>query len=238
MLQNIGDTLRGRGWLAILLLGLLILVFALGGAYGIVDLSFGTPSYALKVNGEEVPANLVQNAWQEQQSKYQQQLKTEIPPAMRTRLQEQLLDQYVRETLVRQRATERGFRVDDRAVATAYERESAFQVGGKFDAMAAKGMLAQIGMTPVSYEKQLRNSLQVGQLEQSLQIGDFMTETEVARAFALENEQREVRYALLPLAGFAAAVKVDDARAKAWYDAHVEDYQTADSVRLQYAELN
>src|SRR5882762_348534 len=114
MLQNIGDTLKGQRWLAFLLLGLLILVFALWGAYGIVDLSFGTPSYALKVNGEEVPANQVQNAWQEQQ-----QLKADIPPAMRTKLQEQLLDQYVRETLVRQRATERGFRVDDQAVATA-----------------------------------------------------------------------------------------------------------------------
>src|SRR5712671_3291288 len=120
MLQNIGDTLKGQRWLAFLLLGLLILVFALWGAYGIVDLSFGTPSYALKVNGEEVPANQVQNAWQEQQSKYQ----------------EQLLDQYVRETLVRQRATERGFRVDDQAVVMAYQRESAFQVGGKFDATA------------------------------------------------------------------------------------------------------
>src|SRR5258706_3801020 len=237
MLQNIGDTLKGQGWLAILLLGLLILVFALWGAYGIVDLSFGTPSYGLKVNGEEVPGTLLQNAWQEQQSKYQQQLKADMPPAMRARLHDQLLDQYVRKTLVRQRATERGFRVNDEAVAAAYQHETAFQVGGKFDAMAARGMLAQIGMTPAGYEKQLRNSLQVGQLEQSLQIGDFMTNTEMARAFALENEQREVRYALLPLAGFAAAVKVDDARAQAWYDAHVEDYQTPDSVRLQYAEL-
>ncbi|HLQ12690.1 MAG TPA: SurA N-terminal domain-containing protein [Steroidobacteraceae bacterium] len=237
MLQNIGDTLKGQRWLAFLLLGLLILVFALWGAYGIVDLSFGTPSYALKVNGEEVPANQVQNAWQEQQSKYQQQLKADIPPAMRTKLQEQLLDQYVRETLVRQRATERGFRVDDQAVVMAYQRESAFQVGGKFDATAAKGMLAQIGMTPAGYEKQLRNSLQVGQLEQSLQIGDFMTQAEIARAFALENEQREVRYAILPLASYSAAVKIDDARAKAWYEAHAEDYLTPESVHLQYAEL-
>ena len=237
MLQNIGDTLKGQRWLAFLLLGLLILVFALWGAYGIVDLSFGTPSYALKVNGEEVPANQVQNAWQEQQSKYQQQLKADMPAAMRAKLQGQLLDQYVRETLVRQRATERGFRVDDQAVATAYKRESAFQVGGKFDAMAAKGMLAQIGMTPMGYEKQLRNSLQVGQLEQSLQIGDFMTQAEIARAFALENEQREVRYAILPLAGYSAAVKVDEARVKAWYEAHAEDYLTPESVRLQYAEL-
>src|SRR6266849_3979829 len=166
MLQNIGDILKGRRWLALLVLVPLAVIFGFWGAAGLVNVSFGTPSYGLKVNGEEVPANLLQNAWQEQQSKYQQQLKADMPPAMRTRLQDQLLDQYVRETLVRQRAIDRGFRVNDEAVAAAYQHETAFQVGGKFDAMAAKGMLAQIGMTPAGYEKQLRNSLQVGQLEQ------------------------------------------------------------------------
>ncbi len=100
-----------------------------------------------------------------------------------------------------------------------------------------RAMLAQIGMSPAEYERQLRDSLQISQLERSLQLGDFLTESEVKRAFALENEQRQVRYALLPLAPFAAAVKVDDARAKAWYDAHPDDYLSKESVRLQYAEL-
>ena len=237
MLQNIGDVLKGQRWLAFLILGLLILVFALWGTYGVVDLTFGAPKYALKVNGEEVPAGKVQQAWQERQSQYQQQTKADIPPAVRTQLQNQLLDQYVRETLMRQRATEAGFRVGDAAVISAYQSESAFQVDGKFNEMAAKGMLAQIGLSPAAYERQLRDSLQVSQLERSLQLGDFLTESEIRRAFALENEQREVRYALLPLAGFAAAVTVDDARAKAWYDAHPDDYLTKESVRLQYAEL-
>ncbi len=237
MLQNIGDVLKGQRWLAFLILGLLILVFALWGTYGVVDLTFGTPKYGLKVNGEEVPAAELQRAWQDRQSQYQQQLKGDIPPAMRTQLQDQLLDQFTRETLMRQRATERGFRVGDDAVINAYKSESAFQVDGKFNEMAAKGMLAQIGLTPLSYEKRLRESLRISQLEQSLRIGDFMTPTELQRAFALENEQREVRYALLPLAPYLAAVKVSDAQAKAWYDAHPDDYLSKESVRLQYAEL-
>ena len=156
---------------------------------------------------------------------------------MRTQLQNQLLDQYTRETLMRQRAIERGFRVNDDSVIRAYKSEQAFQVDGKFSDVAAKGALAQIGMSPVEYERQLRNTLQVSQLERSLQLGDFLTDSEVKRAFALENEQRQVRYALLPLAPFSAAVKVDDARAKAWYDAHPDDYLSKESVRLQYAEL-
>ena len=237
MLQNIGDTLKTQRWLAYALLGLLILVFALWGAYGIVDLTVGTPKYGLKINGEEIPSATLQQAWQERQSQYQQQVKAEIPAEVRTRLQEQLLDQYTRSTLLRQRANERGFRVSDAALLTAYHGEASFQVDGKFNEVAAKGMLAQVGMTMAGYETQLRSSLQVGQLEQSLQIGDFLTDSELKRTFALENEQREVRYALLPLAPYSAAVKITDAMLQSWYQAHSDDYLSKESVRLQYAEL-
>lgn len=237
MLQNIGDTLKTQRWLAYALLGLLILVFALWGAYGIVDLTVGAPKYGLKINGEEIPSATLQQAWQERQSQYQQQVKAEIPAEVRTRLQEQLLDQYTRSTLLRQRASERGFRVSDAALLTAYHGEASFQVEGKFNEVAAKGMLAQVGMTIASYETQLRSSLQVGQLQQSLQIGDFLTDSELKRTFALENEQREVRYALLPLARYSAAVSITDAMLQSWYQAHRDDYLSKESVRLQYAEL-
>jgi peptidyl-prolyl cis-trans isomerase D len=138
---------------------------------------------------------------------------------------------------MRQRAAELGFRVGDDALMTSYRNQAAFQVDGVFNEEAAKAVLAQNGLTPAGYEERLRKELQIGQLERSLEVGDFLTPSELQRAFALENEQREVRYALLPAAPFAAAVKVDDARAKAWYDAHPDDYLSKESVRLQYAEL-
>ena len=50
---------------------------------------------------------------------------------------------------------ESGFRVGDEAVMAAYQSESAFQVDGKFNETAAKGMLAQIGLSPAAYERQL-----------------------------------------------------------------------------------
>lgn len=237
MLQNLGDILKGRRWLALLVLIPLALLFGLWGAAGLVDLSFGAPKYGLKVNGEEIPTAQLQQAWQERQSQYQQQIKTDIPPAMRTQLQNQLFDQYTRETLMRQRATERGFRAGDKAVINAYQDQAAFQVEGKFSEESAKIVLAQNGLTPAAYEERLRRELQIGQLERSLQIGDFLTASELQRAIALENEQREVRYVLLPAAPYAAAIKVDDARAKAWYDAHADEYLSKESVHLQYAEL-
>ena len=52
MLQKIGDKLKGQRWLATIVLGLLALIFAVWGAYGVVNISFGPPDYGLKVNGE------------------------------------------------------------------------------------------------------------------------------------------------------------------------------------------
>ena len=108
---------------------------------------------------------------------------------------------------------------------------------GKFDPTAYRGMLAQVGTSVPAFEAQERRSMQVRHLTQGLQISDFMTPAELKRIVALENEQRDVRYAIVPVARYAAAAKVDDAAVKAWYEAHAADYQTPESVRLQYAEL-
>ena len=238
MLQNIGDKLKSHRWLGAGMLGILAIIFTLWGAYGIVDLSFGTPNYALKVNGEEVPLATVQNAWQQRQSQIQQQLKDDIPPEQRKQLQQQLLDSYVDSTLINARSHDRGLRVDTATLQKAYQNEPAFQVDGKFNEQYARGLLAQSGTTPAAYDAQLRQQLQAQQLLQSIQATDFLTETELKRIFALENEQRELRYAVLPAARFEAGVVVDAARIQAWYDAHKDDYRSLESARIQYAELS
>ena len=98
-------------------------------------------------------------------------------------------------------------------------------------------MLAQIGMTPEAYEAERRQSLQISQLTEGIQLSDFLTGAELNRVYALENEQREIRFALLPVERYAAA-KIDDAQIKAWYEAHPGDYMSPESVRLQYAQLS
>jgi len=53
----------------------------------------------------------------------------------------------------------------------------------------------------------------------------------------LQNEQREVRYALLPPDKYSADIQVDDAAVQAYYKAHQQQYMTPEMVHLQYAEL-
>ncbi|MFI4914748.1 MAG: SurA N-terminal domain-containing protein, partial [Steroidobacterales bacterium] len=237
MLQQIGDVLKRQRWLAAIVLGLLALVFAIWGAYGIVNIGFGAPDYALKINGERVSSDTINRAWQERQSQYQQTAGGELTAAQKTRLQQQLLDEYVQQTLLRQRAERMGYRASDAQIRAAYESEQAFQVDGKFNATVAKALLAQAGMTPESYEADRRRSLSIAQIEQGVELSDFLTPAERRRIYALENEQREVRYAVLPADRYAAAVVVDDGKIKDWYTRHQNDYMSPESVRLQYAEL-
>ena len=238
MLQNLGDKLKGQRWLATIVLGLLALVFAVWGAYGIVNVSFGAPDYGLSINGERISNETLNRAWQERQAQYQQMLKgSEMSDAQKSALQQQLIDEYVRNTLLKQRASSAGYRATPAELAQTVRSEPAFQLEGKYDPRVAKVMLAQAGMTEEGYLSERRDSLEVGQLNQGIELSEFMTPTELARVYALENEQRELRYALLPADHFLSAVKVDDSKIKAWYEAHQGDYMTPEAVHLQYAEL-
>lgn len=237
MLQNIGDKLKSQRWLALLILGPLALIFAVWGAYGIANLDFVGSNFGLKVNGETVPVATLQQAWQQRQSDYAQQLRAEIPEAQKQSLQNELVGDYVRSMVMNQAAARHGYRAGDAELSAAIRSVPAFQVDGKFDATAYRGMLAQIGTGVAAFEAQQRRSLQVAHLAQGLQISDFLTPSELRRIVALENEQREVRYAVVPAARYAAAARIDAAAVKAWYEAHLADYQTPESVRLQYAEL-
>ncbi|TLY73710.1 MAG: hypothetical protein E6K49_14250, partial [Gammaproteobacteria bacterium] len=70
-----------------------------------------------------------------------------------------------------------------------------------------------------------------------IRVSDFLTPRELALAQALQEQQREVRYALLPADKFAANTVVEDAAVQAYYKAHQAEYMTLESAHLQYAEL-
>ena len=72
MLQQIGDSLKGHKWLTYVVFGALALIFAAWGAYGVANLSFGTSSYAAKVNGHTIPYEDVKAPWQREQNEWQQ----------------------------------------------------------------------------------------------------------------------------------------------------------------------
>jgi peptidyl-prolyl cis-trans isomerase D len=233
MLQRIRDGLSRHKWLQYTLLGALALVFAAWGAYGIVNLNVDNANYAAEAGGQKISIQQARNGWLQMQQRFGG---AELPEALRSHFQDQVLESLIRDALITERTHDLGYRATDSEVQDAISKEPAFQVEGTFSAPAAKALLAQNGLTVEAYTRDVRSSLQRQQLENGIRGSDFVTPAEIARAQALENEQREVRYVQLPADKFPGP-PVDDAAVQAYYKAHQAAYMTTESAHLQYAEL-
>lgn len=239
MLQNIGDALKNKKTLSWLVLVPLAAVFAVWGATGAVSLDFmGPKNYAAKVDGVEIPLQEASRLWQNQQTEWQQQFATEIPEEIRVSLQDGVIERLIRAELLAARTREAGYRVGGGRIQEAIRGEQAFQVDGQYNETLALARLAQIGVTADQYRADIRRNLQGEELQRALFVSEFLTATELGRRIALEDEQREIRYAVLPAAKYRASVKLDEAALEAWYQKNSTRFLTAETVRLQYAEAS
>lgn len=232
MLQTIRDKITGL--VASIFLGTIAIVFVFWG----IDFQSGTQSYAAKVDGEKIPVETVRRAWQQRQSQLQQMLRNELPPEMVKTQQSALVEQFIRQALLTQRAKDYGYRVGDQALARRVMEFPQFQVDGKFSKDRYNALLRSSGMNETQFEAELQTELLITQLQNAVIDSAFVAPYELERRYTLEKQQREVDYALIPASDFAATVAVTDEQIQKWYDENKSNYLTAETVNLQYIELD
>jgi peptidyl-prolyl cis-trans isomerase D len=150
-------------------------------------------------------------------------------------LQDGVLERLIRAQLMGERSRDAGYRVSGDRVRQEIEGEPAFQVDGKYSETLALARLAQVGISADQFRNDIRTGLQNAELERGLGLSEFMTPTEIGRRLAIEDEQREVRIAVLPLERFRGAAP-DEAALTAWYAKNGKQFETPESVALDYAE--
>ena len=243
MLQRIGDSLKGTGhtwqkWLGYTLLGLLSVIFAAWGAYGIVNLNFGGSNYAAEANGTKISLEDARSAWQRQQGQWQQRLGgQELPEELRKQLQNQTLENLIRGALIDQRTHDLGYRINRDQLRDAVQTEPAFQIDGVYSPEAAKAALAQAGISLETFEQELSHEVQRMHLEAGIRGSDFLTGRELARLTDLQDQERELRYVVLPPESYRAQVSIDDAAVQAYYKEHAKDFLTPEADKIHYGVL-
>lgn len=249
MLQKISDMLRGQGGdegqgkghgrrlIMLLIMGALIVVFIAWGPYAAVDLSFSRTDYAVKVDGESVPASEMYEQWQRQLPRLLENFGGELSDELRQELQQELLDITVRELATVQHGRKMGFAVSDQQVARAFRDEDAFKIDGVFNLVEAKMRLANAGITEQQYLEDLKRRLMTNKVLGVIGISSFITPGEARRLLALLDEERQVRYLVLDPVKYAGNDPVTDEAIEAYYQSHAEDFAVPESVRLAYAEM-
>jgi peptidyl-prolyl cis-trans isomerase D len=232
MLQTIHDRLKG--WLAGVVLGAIGLVFVFWG----INWTLTAPTYAAKVNGNEVSANEVRQSYQQQLAQLQRQTNGAVSEAQRNDLKKRVLDEYVNSEALVSRADDLGYRVSDQELLQAMSQVPIFQVDGKFDYGHAVAVLRSQGRSILEIEALFKRDAKLRQLDSSLMMSSFATATEMQQFRTLTRQQRELAWIPLAAQKYASQATPDDAALTSYYDAHKSEYMTPETVDLHYVEIS
>jgi peptidyl-prolyl cis-trans isomerase D len=257
MLQKLRD--KTSGWIATVILGLLIVPFAFVG----IEQYLGqrTDNSVAKI---DVPPSWWASApsfwpvsvfWQHESigidefrrsfEQARQQQRSQQGEAFDARAFESIdnkraiLDTLIDARVQQLSALRDGVVVSDALVRKAIQEVPGFQVDGKFD--YARYKLALASQVPAQTERQfeqtVRESLQQSLMSYSVANSNFVTAVELDRLLRLMGEQRDV--SVLPLPAPAADTgAVSVAEIQKWYDGHAAQYRAPESVSLEYVEIN
>ena len=232
MLQTIHDKLKG--WVAGVVLGAIGLVFVFWG----INWNLSAPTYAAKVNGTEISANEVRQAYQQQLAQIERQSNAPLDDGMRNMIKQRVLEQYVGQEALVTRADDLGYRVSDSELLSEMAKVPALQTDGKFEYSHALAVLNSQGRSASEIEGLFRRDAKLRQLDTALNASSFATPTEIKAFRTLTQQQRELSWLTVSAAKYAAAATPDDAAVKTYYDAHKPDYMTPETVNLRYVELS
>ncbi|WP_028772357.1 SurA N-terminal domain-containing protein [Shewanella waksmanii] len=239
MLEKIRE--GSQGVIAKSILVLVILSFAFTGVSSYLGSS--TEQAAATVNGEEIGVSALENAYQNERARLEQQL-GEMYQALaadetyQASIKQSVLERLVGDKLLDQAATEMGLTVSDEQIRNAIMQEPAFQTDGVFDNDRYQRILMQLGYQASTFRDMMRVDMTRRQLVASLVGSEFVLPGEANYIAELQGQTRDIRYHIVDATPFIGNVSVADEEVKAYYDANQSQFIQPETISLEYVELN
>ena len=218
-------------------MAIIVVPFALFGIESL--LGGGGVQYVAKVNGEGISVGELQQQINQQKRRLLLSLGDDADPSM---LDDQLLagpalEYMIQQKLLMQATADYGLTVSDQQLGAFIADMPTFQVDGVFDQQLYRRVVSDQGYSPAGFQTALKDDLLKTQLHAGLASSEFATPAEVDQMASINEEQRDIRYLLLPLERFRGEVDLDAAEVQQWYESHQDQYLTQESVDLEYIEL-
>lgn len=228
MLEAIRE--RAQGWIAKVILALLIIPFAFWG----IDSYFsggGKEAPAAEIDDQPISQREFANTLKEQRE------------ALGGRVEEGALRKVVMDQLVNTRvlamaAGKAGFSIQSPQIQAVLAGLEIFQENGTFSPARMQAWLRNRGISEAELLAMIGQDLLLRQVQIGYGEGALVPKPVAERMARLLAEQREVREAVFDVQAYAASVKIDEAAVETDYKARQQDYTTPDQVRVQYLVLS
>ncbi len=239
MLQSIHD--RTHGWIAGIVLGLVILSFAGWGIHSYLVMTDASAIVA-KVNSKTISRQEVATAFERAQRQLlQPDSKSGYQPSPQAdaQLRKQVLQDLINNSIMTQALKSDGYRTDKAQLENFLEAMPQFQQDGQFSPQQFANILANTQYSMQGFLDLITTSLLAQQLQQGIQMSVLALPNEVTRAAALWGQQRDVGYLLIPSTLFAhKKISISDADIENYYQQHAKSFDQPAKVSLDYLELS
>ncbi|WP_428827877.1 SurA N-terminal domain-containing protein [Azonexus sp. IMCC34842] len=233
------DAVRNSKRIVQVFLALIILPFAF----------FGVDSYLGGVNsGDDVAkigdVKITQQQFQQALRDQSERLRTQLGEQFDAKLLDApeartaIIDDLVNQRLLMIEANKKGLFVGNDAIRQTIGSIDAFKIDGKFSSERYEAALRAQGMTPASFEAQLRQDLTLQQLAGAIGQSGVLAHTISDRMLALQTEKREVMELRLGLDSYLDKVKLADGAARKFYDENSKQFELPEQARAEYVVLS
>jgi peptidyl-prolyl cis-trans isomerase D len=238
MLQSIRD--RTQGWIAGVIISLVILSFALWGIHSyIVGMAENQP--VAKVNGAEITKKDFSTAYERLRRQAQAKLGTPtLSDKIDAEIKQLTLTTLINTQVLAQASTAEDYEVTPTQIYTYLKNMPEFQVGGTFSGARFQQLLATSLFTQDEFLDYVKKTLLVDQPKLGILMSSFALPNEIDNTIALVNQQRDMDYINLLQSDFLKqnTITVSDAEVSDFYKQHPELFKTPEQVSIEYVELS
>lgn len=238
MLQTIRD--NSKGTMAFLLIGFLVIIFALSGAEALFSGSSRSGEVA-SVGDESITENEVAREVLRQRQQITDQYGDSVPSEFVSdeRLREPAINSLVQRKVMVQNAREQGMSVSDEMLDSIIVDIPQFQgENGSFDPNRYQQVLRSMGYTPAQYKKVLAEEVLLNHLTMGVGNSGFVTDEELERFVELNFQTRDFQYLTLSEERVADEVSVSDEEIENFYQENQQQFRQAEQVAVEYIDLS
>lgn len=234
MLQSIRD--KSSGWFSWLIIGIIVIVFALFGVSRYIGGSANTNTVAT-VNGQPISTIQVQSMYYQLQNIARQKGFYSATQSFADLLKKQALQDVIQTQVLLQAATNSGFLLSPVVVQAAIEAVPDFQVNSQFSYQKWQNFVTN-SPNADSFIQSVKNEQLLSQVQSGFVTTAFVTPDELKQFQVYVDQERHLGFFTVPLSLFATSMPVSLADQKKYYLSHTADFAMPETVKIAYIELS
>lgn len=240
MLQSIRD--KTQGWITSTVIGLLIIVFALWGIHGYLELNAGRNNKVVaKIAGQTLLQSDFDKAYQRvyQQARDRLGKKFFNNKEITEQLRQQTLQNWETTQVLFQAALQSKYRVSQTQIDSVLLQIPAFQSDGRFSVEQFYAVLQAINYTKLQFLTDIKKTLLINQVQQGITQSAFALPQDINNYIKYGHQERDFAYLIIPHSRFLhQQFTLPDSKIFAYYLQNKQNFTQPERAKIEYIQLS